>query len=69
MDNWLMWDIIMKQAAAERARWANRMNMLEAAAGDRRGGLRAGLASLLARAAICLDREAGRSTLAGAPNH
>jgi len=69
MDNWLMWDIIMKQAAAERARWARRMDMLEAAGVDRRAGLRAGLASLLARAAICLDREAGRSTLAGAPNH
>jgi hypothetical protein len=69
MDNWHMWDIIMKQAVAERVRWANRMEMLEAAGVDRRGSLRAGLASLLARAAICLDREAGRATLAGAPNH
>ena len=69
MDNWLMWDMIIKQAAAERERWAHRMDMLEAAAVDRRGGLRAGLASLLARTAICLDREAGRATLAGAPNH
>lgn len=69
MDNWHMWDIIMKQAAADRARWAHRMEMLDAAGVDRRGGLRAGLASLLARAAIFLDREAGRATLAGAPNH
>jgi hypothetical protein len=69
MDNWLTWDIIIKQAAAERARWAHKMDMLEAAGLDRRGGLRVWLASRLARAAICLDREAGRSTLAGAPNH
>jgi hypothetical protein len=69
MDNWLTWDIIVRQAAADRARWANTMDMLEAAGVDRRGGLRAALASLLARAAIYLDREAGRSTLAGAPNH
>jgi hypothetical protein len=69
MDNWLMWDIIVRQAAADRARWANTMDMLDSAGVDRRGGLRAGLASLLARAAIYLDRDAGRATLAGAPNH
>lgn len=69
MDNWLMWDIIMKQAAVERARWGRKLDMLEAAGVGGKGGLRAWLASRLARAAIRLDREAGRATLAGAPNH
>ena len=69
MDNWLMWDMIIKQAADERSRWARTLDVLELVAPERKGRLRARLAALLARAAIRLDREAGRSTLAGAPNH
>jgi hypothetical protein len=69
MDNWLVWDMIMRQAVDERARWARTLDILEVVAPERKGRFRARLAALLARAAICLDREAGRSTLAGAPNH
>ena len=69
MDNWLMWDMIIRQAADERSRWARTLDVLELVAPERKGRLRARLAALLARAAIRLDREAGRATLAGAPNH
>jgi len=69
MDNWFTLDIMIKQAAAERRRWAHREAALEIAASESKSRLRARLASLLARAAIRLDREAGRATLAGAPNH
>jgi hypothetical protein len=69
MDNWLALDMMVKQAATERARCVRTRVALEIAAHESKGRLRARLASLLARAAICLDREAGRATLAGAPNH
>jgi hypothetical protein len=69
VDSWLLLSIMMEQSAAERARWAHTRAAREMAAGESKGRLRAWLASLLARAAICLDREAGRTTLAGAPNH
>jgi hypothetical protein len=69
MDNWLIWDTIIRQAADERERWARTLDVLEVVAPERKGRLRARLAALLARAAMRLDREAGRATLAGAPNH
>ena len=69
MDNWLMWDIMLKQSAAGQRHWVHTRTALEMAAEASKGGLRAQLASLLARAAIRLDRDAGRTTLAGAPNH
>jgi hypothetical protein len=69
MDNWFTLDMMIKQAAAERARWAHRRAALGMPATESKGRLRAQLASVLARAAICLDREAGRATLVGAPNH
>jgi len=69
MDNWLIWDTIIRQAADERERWARTLDVLEVVAPERKGRLRARLAGLLARAAMRLDREAGRATLAGAPNH
>lgn len=69
MDNWVMWDIMLKQSAAGQRHWVHTRPALEMAAEARKGGLRARLASLLARAAIRLDRDAGRTTLAGAPNH
>jgi hypothetical protein len=69
MDNWLVWDTIIRQAADERERWARTLDVLEVVAPERKGRLRARLAALLARAAMRLDREAGRATLAGAPNH
>jgi len=69
MDNWLVWDMMIRQAAAEAARGARIKAAVEAAAGEPKSTLRARLASLLARAAIHLDREASRATLAKAPNH
>ena len=69
MDNWLLWDMIIRQAADERSQWARTLDILDVVAPERKGRLRARLAALLARAAIRLDREAGRATLAGAPNH
>jgi len=69
MDNWLIWDTIIRQAADEREHWARTLDVLEVVAPERKGRLRARLAALLARAAMRLDREAGRATLAGAPNH
>lgn len=71
MDNWLMWDIMVRQVAAEvdHKQWAHTKAALEMAAEASKGGLRSRLASLLARAAYSLDREVGRGTLAGVPNH
>ena len=71
MDNWMMWDIMVRQAEVERGRkdWALTKAALEMEAEAGKGRLRGRLASLLARAAIRLDRDAGRATLAGAPNH
>jgi len=69
VDNWLLLDMMMRQAAAEQKHWAHRRAALEMTAEAGKGRLRARLASLLARAAIRLDREAGRATLADAPNH
>ena len=71
MDNWLMWDIMVRQANVEvdHKHWAHTRAALEMAAEASKGRLRGRLASLLARAAICLDRDVGRGTLASAPNH
>ncbi len=71
MDNWLLWDIMVRQADVEvnRKHWAHTRAAVEMASEERKGRLRGRLASLLARAAIRLDRDIGRSTLASAPNH
>lgn len=69
MDNWLLYDIMARQAMDERKHWAHKRAALEMAAEAGKGRLRARLASLLVRAAIRLDRETGRATLAGATNH
>jgi hypothetical protein len=69
MDNWLLWDIMVKQSAADHKHWAHRRAAVEMAAEAGKGRLRGRLASLLARAAIYLDRDVGRGTLASAPNH
>ena len=70
MDNWHLWDIMVRQTTAERTHWAYRKAACEMVAADAgKGRLRARLASLLARTAIRLDRETGRATLADAPNH
>src|SRR4030042_4590156 len=69
MDNWLIWDTIIRQAADERERWARTLDVLEVVAPERKGRLRARLAALLARGAMRLGPGGGRATPGGGPHH
>ncbi len=69
MDSYLLLDIMVKQRAAEQDRLAKTTTARRMLAEESKRPVRARLASALARAAMRLDRETGRATLAGAPNH
>ena len=69
MDSYLLLDIMVKQRAAEQDRLAKMTTARMMVAEEAGRPVRARLATVLARAAIRLDRDIGRATLAGAPNH
>lgn len=69
MDSYLLLDIIVKQRAAEQDRLAKMTTARMMLAEESKRPVRSRLATVLARAAIRLDRDIGRATLAGASNH